>query len=68
MVDTEKTAEEMTVEALAILQRGLPGGDLNDREVITELWGVFDNPDATRLFQSITSKSPDPAEDRSQKP
>jgi hypothetical protein len=42
------TADEMVLEALAILQRGLPPGDLDDRQVVTELWGIFDNP-ASRL-------------------
>ena len=41
----EKTsAEQMLLEALKVLQRGLPPGDLDDRGVVTELWGIFDNP------------------------
>lgn len=40
------TAEQMLLDALAILQRGLPPGDLNDRQVVAELWGVFDRPAA----------------------
>lgn len=45
------TAERMLLDALAILQRGLPPGDLNDRQVVTELWGVFDNPAATIVLR-----------------
>jgi hypothetical protein len=38
------TAEQMVLDALPILQRGLPPGDLNDRGVVIELWGLFDHP------------------------
>lgn len=44
------TAEQMLLDALAILQRGLPPGDLNDRQVIIELWSVFDNEAARRVI------------------
>ncbi|MBU1335422.1 MAG: hypothetical protein KJ944_08130 [Alphaproteobacteria bacterium] len=49
------TAERMLLDALAILQRGLPPGDLNDRQVVAELWGVFDNPAAHRVFEEVRS-------------
>lgn len=54
------TAEQMVLDALSILQRGLPPGDLNDRQVVTELWGVFDNPasrDAIRRAKSDRATS-----------
>lgn len=47
MAERTATAEQMILDALAILQRGLPPGDLGDRQVISELWAIFDNP-ATR--------------------
>lgn len=45
------TAEQMVLNALRTLQRGLPPGDLNQREVIAELWGVFDNPAAIKVIK-----------------
>lgn len=46
------TAEEIVVEALRILQRELPGGDLSAREAIAELWGLVESP----VGQSIIEK------------
>ena len=55
----EKTsAEEMVLEALKILQRGLPPGDLDDRQVITELWGIFDNPQSREVIARAAEKAP----------
>lgn len=54
------TAEDLVIAAVRILQRGLPPGDLNDRQVVTELWGVFDNPasrDAIRRAKSDRATS-----------
>ena len=48
-----KTAKEMVLAALEILRRGLPGGGLDDRQVVTELWGVFDNPEASRVYRRL---------------
>ena len=49
------------LEALAILQRGLPPGDLNDRQVVTELWGIFDNPAARDVItKAEIGKRPHP--------
>ena len=44
------TAEEMVLEALKVLKRGLPPGDLDDRQVVTELWGIFDNPQSREVI------------------
>lgn len=44
MAEKTTTAEQMILDALEILQRGLPPGDLSDRQVVSELWGLFDNP------------------------
>lgn len=68
MAEKTTTAERMILDALAILQRGLPPGVLSDRQVISELWGIFDNPmtrpvlDRARL---ITSTSGTPLRQRS---
>lgn len=55
MVDEkrEKTAEKLVVEAINIMQRGLPGKDLDDRGVVTELWGVFNSPAAREIYHRI---------------
>lgn len=47
----ELTADDIALAALSILQRGLPPGDLNDRQVVTELWGVFDNASARHVLE-----------------
>ena len=47
------TAEDLVLEAIEILQRGLPGRDLDDRGVVTELWGVFDSPAAREIYHRI---------------
>jgi hypothetical protein len=52
-----KSAEQMIVETLAVLQRGLPSGDLNDRQVITELWGIFDHPNTRETLDRAKTKS-----------
>jgi hypothetical protein len=44
------TAEQRLLSALNILQRGLPPGDLNQRQVLAELWGVFDNTSAVEVI------------------
>lgn len=51
------TAEQMVLAAVAILQRGLPPGDLNDRQVITELWGIFDNAGANEVIRKARAVS-----------
>lgn len=51
------TAEQMVLQALLILQRGLPPGDLSDRQVIAELWGIFDNPAADEVVQKARAHS-----------
>lgn len=48
-------AEDMLMQALAVLQRGLPPGDLNDRQVVSELWGIFDNPAARAVLERAKS-------------
>ncbi len=49
-----KTPEAMILAALAILQRNLPPGDLDDRQAISELWGDFDNPEASRIYRQLS--------------
>lgn len=56
MAENTTTAEQMIQDALAILQRGLPPGDLNDRQVVTELWGVFDNPASRRVIEQASGQ------------
>nr|WP_295884152.1 hypothetical protein [uncultured Devosia sp.] len=55
MVDEkrEKTAEDLVLEAIKILQRGLPGRDLDDRGVVSELWGVLDSKGAREIYHRI---------------
>lgn len=55
MVDEKgkKTAEDLVLEAIKVLQRGLPPGDLDDRQVVTELWGIFDSPPAREIYHRI---------------
>jgi hypothetical protein len=45
------TTEDLVIAAVRILQRGLPPGDLNDRQVVTELWGLFDNPQSRIVIE-----------------
>lgn len=51
------TAERMLLAALNILQRGLPPGDLNQRQVIAELWGVFDTPSAVEAIKKARAST-----------
>ena len=53
-----ETAEDLVLAALRILQRGLPPGDLNDRQVVTELWGIFDSPAAREIYHRIEVSPP----------
>lgn len=46
----EKTAEDIVLAAIKSLQRGLPNGDLDDRQVISELWGVLDSKAAREIY------------------
>jgi hypothetical protein len=53
MIDQKKTpttADDLVKAAIRVLQRGLPPGDLNDRQVISELWGIFDGPAAREIY------------------
>ena len=49
------TAEDLVIAAVRILQRGLPPGDLNDRQVVTELWGIFDNPQSRIVIERASA-------------
>lgn len=51
-------AEDLVVAAVRVLQRGLPPGDLNDRQVVTELWGIFDNPEARIVIERARATQP----------
>ncbi|HTO27136.1 MAG TPA: hypothetical protein VL017_00945 [Devosia sp.] len=45
------TAAAVIEETVRILQRGLPGGDLDDEGVVIELWGRLDTPDARAIYR-----------------
>ena len=51
--EAQGTAEDLMMAAIKILQRGLPPGDLDDRQVISELWGIFDSPAAREIYHRI---------------
>lgn len=55
---TERTAADLAREAIKILQRGLPPGDLDDRGVVTELWGLLDNAETREILEREDQKSP----------
>lgn len=60
MVDEKKrSAEDIVIEAIKVLQRGLPPGDLDDRQVVTELWGIFDSPSAREIYHRKAEPSAD---------
>lgn len=48
---SNRTAADLVREAIKILQRWLPPGDLNDRQVISELWGLLDNAKAREILE-----------------
>lgn len=56
MADENATPEELVLAAIEILQRGLPPGDLDDRGVISELWGIFDSPPAREIYHRAHPK------------
>jgi hypothetical protein len=43
------TPSDLVEETVRILQRGLPGGDLDDKGVVIALWGLLDTPDAQAI-------------------
>jgi hypothetical protein len=45
------TPSDLVEETVRILQRGLPGGDLCDKGVVIELWGLLDTPDARAIYR-----------------
>jgi hypothetical protein len=51
-----KAAQDMVLEASAVLQRGLAGGGLDDRKVATALWGIVDNPAARRAIEQARAR------------
>jgi hypothetical protein len=53
-----RTAEEIVVETLRILQRELPGGDLSAREAIAELWGLVESPEAQAIIARLAPSEP----------
>lgn len=44
-------ASDSVEETVRILQRGLPGGDLDDKGVVVELWGLLDTADARAIYR-----------------
>ena len=55
------TAEDLVIAAVCTLQRGLPPGDLNDRQVVTELWGIFDNPQSRIVIERARTAHQSPS-------
>jgi hypothetical protein len=51
-----EAAADLMQEAIRILQRNLPGGDLDDRDTITELWGLLDNRQVEAILHRESSK------------
>lgn len=45
------TAADLVEETVRILQRGLPGGDLDDKGVVIALWGLLDTADARAIYR-----------------
>lgn len=50
---SEKTAADLVREAIKILQRGLPPGDLDDRGVVAEVWGLLDNAETREILGKV---------------
>lgn len=50
-IPNRPTAEDLLRAAVKILQRGLPGRDLDDNGVVTELWGLLDTAEARSVYQ-----------------
>ena len=61
MVEKATSVEQMILDALEILQRGLPPGDLTDREVVTELWAIFDNPQSRIVIERARAAHQSPS-------
>lgn len=51
MTEEPKTAQDLVEAVVRILQRGLPPGDLDDRGVVTELWGLLDTDRARAIYR-----------------
>lgn len=45
------TPSDLVEETVRILQRGLPGGDLDDKGVVIESWGLLDTADARAIYR-----------------
>jgi hypothetical protein len=45
------TPADLVEETVRILQRGLPGGDLDDKGIVIELWGLLDTADARTIYR-----------------
>lgn len=61
MVDEKtktETAEDLVLSAIKVLQRGLLPGDLDDRQVMTELWGIFDGEVAREIYHRTEGSRP----------
>lgn len=46
----DRTAEDLLVKAIEVLQGTLPPGGVDDRETISRLWEVLDSPAATEIY------------------
>lgn len=50
-IPNRMSAEDLLRAAVKILQRGLPDGDLDDKGVVIELWGLLDTAEARAVYQ-----------------
>ncbi len=60
---SDRTAADLVREAIKILQRGLPPGDLDDRGVISELWGLLDNAETREILAAEVGDAVDRSSD-----
>lgn len=62
MTITDRTPEEIVAAAIEILQKNLPPGGVADRDTISELWGVLDSPDASKIYAAHPEQLKSPAQ------
>jgi hypothetical protein len=51
-----KTPADLVEATINILQRGLPPGDLDDKQVVTELWGLLDTDRARSIYLNTKTR------------
>jgi hypothetical protein len=62
-IPNRETAADLVEATVRILQRNLPGGDLDDRGVIVELWGLLDTAYARSIYRPEVPEQIEPAND-----